>query len=220
MEELKLKLDELKKEDERCNAFGASSHGYELNIPLSETEFKAIEAKYGCIFPDEYREFITTVGNGGAGPFYGVFPIEMEDDNHDMCSWTDGTLVGNLSKPFPYSSNWNLPDSFWENEPDCDNCESDEEEDALWETWEEQLNEKYWAENVMSGAIPICHAGCARRIWMVVSGPMKGTIWSDLRADYAGIELLKDDDGRNLSFKGWYLSWLNKSLKEIRESKN
>ncbi|TQV77183.1 SMI1/KNR4 family protein [Aliikangiella marina] len=219
MKELKLKLEELKKEDKHFKNFGSSSHEYQLNDTLSEIEFREIESKYGCVFPDEYREFITLVGNGGAGPCYGVFPVEMEDHNHGICSWSEGTLVGDLSKEFPYESDWNLPDSFWSNEPQ-DNYESEEEEDAAWEAWEEKLNEKYWSEDVLPGAIPICHEGCARRIWLVVTGPMKGTIWRDLRADYAGIELLRDDEGRSLSFNRWYLDWLNQSLSEIRGSKD
>ena len=177
MEDLKLKFEELQLADKNCDVFGSSSHRYKLNTPLSNKDFDAIEVKYGCFFPEEYREFITSIGNGGAGPFYGLFPIETEDDNHDMCSWEDGTLIGDLAKPFLHNGDWNLPESFWENEPDCDKCESEEEEDELWEAWDEQLNEKYWTENIMTGAIPICHEGCARRIWLVVTGAMKGTVW-------------------------------------------
>ena len=47
----------------------------QLNNPVSEPDVASFEQKHGISLPPDYREFITRVGNGGAGPFYGVFAL-------------------------------------------------------------------------------------------------------------------------------------------------
>lgn len=37
---------------------------------------KRFEARYNVKLPPEYVFFITQVGNGGAGPYYGLYPLE------------------------------------------------------------------------------------------------------------------------------------------------
>lgn len=218
MHEIIQKLEKLKAVDAQFRIFGSSSHEYRLNPPLLPEDFEKIEEKYSCSFPDDYKYFITNIGNGGAGPFYGLFPIEQQDDNHDMCSWEGGYLIGDLSKPFPHTDEWNLPNSFWEGEPDLDQCENEEQEDELWEAWDKQLEEKYWAPHIMNGAIPICHQGCAIRTWLIVTGPMKGTIWDDYRCDNKGVNPLKNKDGICISFSEWYMAWLDKSISEAKNA--
>ena len=71
------RLQTLKRLDLDCACFAARSHGYDLNPPVPEEEVARMEEKHGCRFPDEYRRFITELGNGGAGPAYGVFPLGM-----------------------------------------------------------------------------------------------------------------------------------------------
>lgn len=34
------------------------------------------ENKYNIKLPEEYIFFLTQVGNGGAGPYYGLYPLE------------------------------------------------------------------------------------------------------------------------------------------------
>lgn len=196
--------------DPEYQLFGAKVHRYKLNPPLSMSELEHIEGKYGCEFPEEYRRFITTIGNGGAGPYYGLFPIETHDDGHGMSPWMGGHLIGDLTKPFQYRDKWNLPESFWSEQPDPDTNVSLEEEDALWEAWNDRLESVYWAPHVMNGAIPICHHGCAVRSWLVITGDEKGTVWDDFRTDMKGIVPKKNAHGERLSFMNWYMEWLNR----------
>jgi hypothetical protein len=55
--------------------FGASRHRYELAAPASEREVAALEKKWKVALPPGLRAFYTQVGNGGAGPGYGLFPV-------------------------------------------------------------------------------------------------------------------------------------------------
>ena len=176
---------------------------------------EAFERQHGIALPDDYKLFITEIGDGGAGPYYGVFPFGLHDDCHDYCTWERGYLVGDFSKPFPHANAWNLPDSFWANQPDPPPGTSLEEEDRLMEAWDKELEEKYWNPSLVNGAIPICHLGCALRQWLVVNGEQKGHVWHDDRADYKGLYPAKDKAGSTMTFSEWYMSWLTGALREV-----
>ena len=64
----------------------------------------AFETRHHRILPANFRGFITQVGNGGAGLYYGVSELgEIDDD-----PWQEGGgFVGKLSEPFPHTGPWN-----------------------------------------------------------------------------------------------------------------
>ena len=162
--------------------------------------------------PDDYRFFLAHIGNGGAGPYYGVFRLGEHDNGGDACKWEDGALVGDVSKPFAYQDRWNLPASFWAAEPDPPDDMPLEEQDRLEEAWDKRLEAEYWHPQLMNGAIPICHLGCALRHWLVVTGPCRGEVWADHRADFEGLHPLTAEKGDRLTFERWYCSWLEEAL--------
>lgn len=219
MKDILGQLRTLARLDLDCACFGAKGHWYELNPPLPEEEVALMEAKHRCRFPQEYRQFITEIGNGGAGPAYGVFPLGQQDHGHDLSNWEDGyKLIGDLSKPFPLERSWNLPHSFWEQQPDPPEGTPIEDEDRMWEAWNTRLENEYYAPRLTDGAIPICHEGCALRNWLVVTGPLAGTVWRDLRADNGGIHPFLKDDGTPMGFYDWYLDWLHSNLRKVAAS--
>jgi len=59
---------------------GGASHRYKLHAPLSEPTLKAFESEWKVELPAAYRDFLANVGNGGAGPGYGLFSLGKEDD--------------------------------------------------------------------------------------------------------------------------------------------
>ena len=207
------KLAYIKHNDPEFKNFGANYHKYMVYNIYDDEILSDYEKSAKFDLPSDYKMFITEIGNGGAGPFYGVFPFGYHDSNHELCTWEDGYLIGDLSKPFPHTESWDLSDDFWSKEPNIDESTSPEEEDILIEEWNDLLEKYYWNPEIMNGAIPICHEGCAIRIWLVVNGPMIGQLWEDLRADQQGIHPLKDTAGNIHSFSSWYLEWLNNPLK-------
>ena len=65
------KLLAARKHDRGCRNFGAGKHGYRLGPPLSVSRIAAFEVESGVALPEDFRRFVTEVGNGGAGPAYG-----------------------------------------------------------------------------------------------------------------------------------------------------
>lgn len=209
-------LNGLAKKDPKFKLFGAEAHQYRLNPPVRLGTIEAFEKKNRTTLPEDYKYFITKVGDGGAGPYYGVFRFGEHDDNWDFCKWKDGHLVGDMSKPFPHRKAWNLPKSFWSKRPDLDSAASEEEADRMMEDWDKVLEEHYWNQQLMNGAIPICHIGCAYRQWLVIKGKERGFVWQDDRVDEAGVYPLRSSRGRRMTFADWYLSWLQAPKKAMK----
>jgi hypothetical protein len=208
-------LDELDRRDPKRKLFGSNGHQYKLRPPLPGSVIESFERQHGIALPQDYQYFITVIGDGGAGPFYGVFPFGQHDDCHDYCAWERGHLVGDVSKPFPHLTDWNLPASFWNNEPDPSPDIPIEAEDKLMEAWDKELEEKYWNPSLVNGAIPICHLGCAQRQWLIVNGTQHGYVWGDDRVDNKGLYPIKDESGGQMTFSDWYTSWLYQALRTI-----
>jgi hypothetical protein len=62
--------------DPALRRFGASHHRYQLAPPLAAGELTALNYRLGVALPDELRGFAAEVGAGGAGPGYGVVPLD------------------------------------------------------------------------------------------------------------------------------------------------
>ena len=156
--------------------FGAEVHRFVLHPALPESELAAFERLHGIELPPEYRWFIGNVANGGAGPYYGLFPLGVNDMGGGPSQrWSehDGH-VGRLATPFPFTEPWKAPSDI-----DAD-----------------------WLE--IDGAMPICDMGCAFQIWLVITGPERGTIWEDFRADGTGLMPATRMDGGRYPFLDWY----------------
>jgi hypothetical protein len=172
--------------------FGAETSGIKpLDPPLPEDEVAAIEARLGITFPQEYRGFVTRVGDGGAGPAYGLFRLatalrESKVDVHPEL----------LATPFPHLDAYN-PDKdpavtgFWDS---ADRGEVSEEEQSF------QLVRE------AAGTLALCDEGCGYLHLLVVTGPARGTMWIDSRGADAGFSPL------NATFLEWYERWIDDVL--------
>ena len=193
----------------RSAVFGAEAHGFRLNPPLSETAALAFEREHKVALPDDYRQFLRDAGNGGAGPFYGVFPLGQMDDNMGFRHWSENDgLVGIPSEPFLLEEAWNdlsyMP-----------NSELQSEDETEYEAQMESFEKSYWSTTLVNGATPICHEGCALRIWLVVTGSQAGYLWEDRRSEYEGLHPLTLANGSPATFAGWYQQWLDDCVAAI-----
>jgi hypothetical protein len=187
----------------RPPVFGSDWHGFQLNPVLSETEVLEFEREHRVTLPEDFRQFLTSVGNGGAGPFYGVFSLGEMDDNFGVQRWQEGDgFVGILSRPFPFQEEWNELSSM----PITDLGESEYERQM------EAFEKSYWNSSLVNGAFPIGHEGCALRIFLVVTGEAAGHLWEDRRSEYGGLRPVRLANGSVATFSGWYEEWLEQCL--------
>jgi hypothetical protein len=86
-------LHEVRRQGLTC--FGSNQHRFRLNRCLSESAISKFEVKHRVRLPEDYREFLLRVGNGGAGPYYGLLPLEK---------WADAMMEDHpdyLARPSP-----------------------------------------------------------------------------------------------------------------------
>lgn len=209
--------DDLRRLRESTNTpklFGSESHGFRPHSPLSEVAVVEFETLHQIALPPEYRGFLIHVGNGGAGPAYGLFKLGEMDDGFGHKPWIEnGGFVGILAQPFPLSGPWNdLSEQPIYDESRKDNQAWEDEFYRQMDAWEERV---YWNTTFVNGAVPICHLGCALRQWLVVTGPEVGNVWDDRRADLGGLRPYQQSGRERVTFLQWYRSWLDEALSQI-----
>lgn len=211
-ESIKVDLGRLRLTKKKPKVFGSEAHGFTLNPALSEEAVCGFEEKYGIQLPADYRQFLIEVGNGGAGPYYGLFKLGEMDDSFDYTTWEENDgFIGDLSEPFPHIERWND----LEGEPNLDDQDEEEYDRQL-----EEFDERYWCSSNLNGAIPICHLGCASRQWLVITGAEKGNVWCDERADMKGVFPLASETNARVTFYEWYRSWLDEAVRKLNARKS
>ena len=109
----------------------------------------AFESKHDIRLPEDYRCFLLEAGRSGAGPYYGVLPLDRWNDAVNIDA---GRIPGDyLASPFPL-----FPDM-------------PEEED-----WHKTLGIS--CDQEFQGAIAVSHQGCSYYCLLVVYGPFRGRV--------------------------------------------
>ncbi|MBO9591786.1 MAG: SMI1/KNR4 family protein [Niabella sp.] len=210
------KLDQLRNIDTKKELPGASIHHYRLNPPLTPDQVHLFETKHRVLLPDDYAAFLTTLGDGGAGPFHGLRKLETSRICFFDHSGEAEHQYFDLTRPFPHTKRWNM---------EAELEKLDARLEAAYEAGntqlEEQLFEKKW--ELISGAEHdqgrLCMAddGCGIQISLVVNGPEKGNMWTDERINDGDIHP-SDELGNTekISFLNWYELWLDNAIKKMR----
>lgn len=157
------KFNYLKSIDKNYQIFGAEVHRYRFRRTVEPDYLINFERKHNVKIPYDFKLFLSEVGNGGAGPFYGIIPFET-------CLFSDidypsEKFLLNPSKPFQYTHEWNMEfEGDYENEEELDG-----------------FQREYFDDKHINGTIRICNFGCGHFINLVVNGEEYSHIWSDDR---------------------------------------
>jgi hypothetical protein len=227
------RLAELDRRDPGREIFGSCVHQYKINPPLPTSLAEAVEGLHGISLPEDYRSFITEVGNGGAGPYYGLFPFGKYGYSSDFFDWDDAGLIGDLSKPFSLETvlidpaslsayleeidRWllDLPEAEEPNRP----SDTPLGEDRQQEGCDGRADGAGATTTVVNGAIPICHMGCGHLQWLAIRGEQRGFVWNDWRAEDRGMTPVLGASGNPVAFGEWYMGWVNDSIRKSADGR-
>lgn len=175
-------LGQAKAKDEDCDRFGADSHQYKLAAPASEEVVQKFEAQHGIRLPEEYRDFLTLVGNGGAGPFYGLFGVKVPESKRRETELLE---------------QW-LPDE--ENTLQAEPLIYPKMSDA---DWDKAAQSPY----PYTGVLPIGTQGCTLMTGLMLTGPYRGQVvyYDD---DLCGPPFFLREKG----VLAWYERWLREVI--------
>ena len=193
------KLAQAKEADKNLEVFGADTHQYHLNPPVSEAEVLAFEKKYGVQLPECYRAFMLTVGDAKAkksdfiaGPYYGLYAFGTSLD-----SLLYEKIETYLKAPCNLSPD--MTQEEWEtlSDPLLPSEEEEEEED----------DDKYFAERakVFGGLLPLGSQGCTYEHALVLNGKYAGRV--------VNVDL--DLAQPKFAFETNFLDWYERYLEEV-----
>jgi inorganic pyrophosphatase len=206
LDKIRNKLEQLRQLDPFFEIFGASKHQYKINPKVSAKKLKQFEADHQINLPAEYAAFITQIGDGGAGPFYGLEPLKNVL-YYDLDAREKDNLL-NPSKPFLHTEAWNMTFN-----PTVDIEEDEQEYDKEYDNF----SELYFNKEHLNGVIAICNYGCGVSINLVVNGQEYGNIWSDDRGSSGGIYPTTEHGITDkITFLYWYELWLDQSIAEMK----
>lgn len=169
----------------------------QMNAPISKHQILSFEERYKVSLPRDYKEFISNIGNGGIGPDYGLLPLQ--DSIVDTKIKNSPQI--DISTPFAFTNSWN---ESWIMGLDWENGER---------PTDKQLND-YMDVRHISGCLQIGHIGHGCTYLLVINGEDYGTIWTDERADYGGLNPVLSECGQKMMFEKWYMDWLDNELQQ------
>lgn len=130
----------------------AHEQGKRFHPRLQEASITEFEREHGVRLPEEYRQFLLNVGNGGDGPpHYGL--ARMGEIAHDLSPEEKRRWLGfpRIAEPFPFSKPW------------------------CWE--EDHESDKGSKDLVDCGSIYLGNDGCGMYWHLIVTGPDRGRVW-------------------------------------------
>ena len=141
--------------DPEHEVFGADTHHYLLAPPLSEGDLARFERTRGVALPREYRTFLAHAGGSGAGPYYGLSPLEPPPDasppdaaDDDAELQLDVPRPPDPARPFVLDGANPLPAG----------------------------------ANALDGCLHLAEQGCGYASYLVLQGAHVGEVWDDFRA--------------------------------------
>ena len=206
LQRIQRKLSQAKAADKDLEVFGASSHKYHLNPPVSEAEVLAFEKKYGVSLPEDYRAFVQTIGDANAqkletiaGPYYGLYAFGTQVD--DLLY--EGSEIY-LKAPCALSPD--MTQEEWESLSDP--LLTDEEEEDEEEGYVIEVEDKYFAERakVFGGLLPLGSQGCTYYQALVLNGKYAGRVVN------VDLDLAQPKFAFETNFLDWYERYLDEVI--------
>lgn len=187
VERIKMKLKQASRKDSKHKIFGASLHKYKIQEPIPYAKLVEWQTENKVVLPESYARFLTEIGNGGAGPYYGMYSLEK------ATSYTESDAMNMQCVLYP-----NMDKEEWNRltEPlNSDEDISDSEYDAA-------------HNKVLGGMLCIGTQGCEYDMYLVLEGEHTGKVvyTSDFHPNIPFFFVYEDN------FLNWYERWLDEII--------
>ena len=173
-----------------------------FNPIINKEDIQHFEDINDIVLPEDYKEFMQIIGNGGVGPGLGILPLDNDKsiiDPRILSEEGEDKIL--LSENFPYCKAWN-DDSFYDAlEINANNLDV--------------LSRNYFSTKHISGSICFCDLGCGELFLLVLTGPEAGNVWYDGRGNYGGVFPYSYKEKGRVSFLEWYDIWLTEILDKV-----
>jgi len=186
IDRIKSKLKKARRKDKDLTDFGSDLHKYVLNKRISKEALAKLEQENQVKLPEHFALFLTEVGNGGAGPYYGIYEIDKS------LSYTGNTMALDcVLYPRMPKEEWNLLAGPFASAERF----TDEEYDAA-------------RDKITGGMLNFGTQGCSYDMYIVIQGAYSGKVVyaADIYADTPFFFTYEDN------FLDWYERWLDEII--------
>lgn len=173
-------------------------HQYRLGPCLTDAEISEFERQHDSTLPDEYRRFLMEVGNGGAGPEYGLYKLGERQVQTTLQHFEDSVLIEQL---------WATAPTKYKSDP--------------------SVLSDFQMPTTFSKFLPIANDGCTYQSVLILDGEERGNIWSgDFSGDptlvpvdksFGTLPRAPESERKALSFYEWYNLWLDRQIADLHE---
>lgn len=185
--------------DPKRARFGAAAHQYALRPVLTDLRIAELEAAAGVRLPDDYRDFLLEVGDGGAGPGYGLVPFDQAEQQALM----EGVFAPHGIEPLEVPK---------ERAPSEPGVASEPIPESATATGSGPTTASSSASSTTGqrvslllpwhGVVLLSHLGCGYLAYLVLEGPHRGQVWMDLGSNGPAARIAPH-------FIAFYTDWLS-----------
>lgn len=201
--------------------FGGNYVHMHLFRPVADLEeLETWEELMGVTLPEDYRCYLTCLGNGGAGPYYGVRPFQflLEDEYRKEAIYARGQerRFHDLAKrryEYELQDTSVLYEEYCSRTPESEQMNYGRFDEMLWEKEEKEVYEVLYEHGLLS----IGDTGCSGEIGLLLNGSHRGYVSGMSREDC--FESLAPDFSLAREMKNWepFTDYFMEYIRKMRE---
>lgn len=206
--EIRMLADEGLRIDPKCHISGSIYHRWRFGETVNMQQIREFERDMNVKLPEMFVRYLTELGNGGAGPDYGIYSLdEMRKRNlfiaerADLPVMLDHSLSDKQWTDFAYKYKI-LEDKIFGME---------EEDDRVEKEYDDMIPQ------MISGGIIIGTLGCSMYSLLMCRGAARGEIFT---VDFDYVDQLRSEPTCHGKFEDWIIRKMKKSLEEKIEQES
>lgn len=207
-------VNQAKELDAGLKVFGADKHMYKFNPVIQLSKVRDFERRHKITLPEGYVDFLTQVGDGGAGPDLGLYSLDEVEFNN----YTDHSPVSCSYDVIRSRSDYYTVPYVIEGKEPLINSQLTEDK---WFEWYENLGKlsasgkdfKRVTTELYNGMVEISAMGGTNAMYLICTGDLKGQV--------AAFMLDIDDKVHlfNITFEEWMLGHFQKIIANLEKKK-